>query len=62
MILEMLRIFILRKYTSSLPEILSSGTQIGNQNYESYRSNYEIYCEHTDSPSRLNKVGFYEKK
>jgi hypothetical protein len=25
------------------PEILSSGTQKGNINYESYRSNYESY-------------------
>ena len=25
------------------PEILSSGTQIGNKNYESNRSNYESY-------------------
>ena len=36
MILEMLCNFILGKCTSSLPEILSSGTQIGNKNYESY--------------------------
>jgi hypothetical protein len=43
MILKMLWNFILGKCTSSLPEILSSGTQIGNKNYESYRSNYENY-------------------
>jgi hypothetical protein len=35
--------FYTRKmYTSSLPEILSSGTQIGNKNYESYRSKDQI--------------------
>jgi hypothetical protein len=41
MILEMLWNIILGKCASSLPEILSSGTQTGNENYESYRSNYE---------------------
>jgi hypothetical protein len=41
--LEMLWSFILGKCTSSLPEIRLSGTQIGNKNYESYRSNYESY-------------------
>jgi hypothetical protein len=35
--------FYTRKMYSSPPEILSSGTQIGNKNYESYRSNYESY-------------------
>jgi hypothetical protein len=43
MILEMLWNFKLGKCTTSLPEILSSETQIGNKNYESYRSNYENY-------------------
>jgi hypothetical protein len=43
MILEMLWNFELGKFTSSLPEILSSGTQIGNKNYESCRSSYESY-------------------
>ena len=35
--------FYTRKCTSSPPEILSSGTQIGNKNYECYRSNNESY-------------------
>jgi hypothetical protein len=43
MILEMLWNFIHGKCTFSLPEILSSGTQIGNKNYKSYRSNHENY-------------------
>jgi hypothetical protein len=61
MIQEILWNFIVGKCNSSLPEILSSGAQIGNKNYASYRSNYENY-NITDFPSCLKKVGFYEKK
>ena len=61
MIQEILWNFILGKCTSSLPEILSSGTQIGNKNYESYRSNCENY-NILIPQSCLKKVGFYEKK
>jgi hypothetical protein len=52
--------FILGKCTSSFPEILSSGTQIGNKNYESYRSNYDNY--NILIPQAVKKVGFYGKK
>jgi hypothetical protein len=54
MILEMLWNFILGKCASSLPEILSSGTQIGKKNYESYRSSV-ANCNFVKIPNKLPK-------